>query len=169
MNSRLLVKPGVFVVIMSFFFVSIPVYAENGDDYHAQRGYSRQKQEKFNKLIHQLDLSDEQVARLDTHKQAKMESRQRLYAKLAEHKQALRNELEKPESDNTRIKQIADSIKQVQSEIFDERIKGILEIKSILTPEQYSEFKEKISRYKHKSKDWAVDKGPFAGRRAKKY
>ena len=164
MDKKSLVGLGAAVFFVSFLCLAMPVKAESGDEYcRPRQKWGAEKQQKFDKLIQKLDLSEEQVARLKEHKQAKMESREKLYAQLGEHKQALKDELEKPASDNARIKQIADSIKQVQSEMVDERIKGILEIKAILTPEQYSEFKANIRRYKEKKMlGRKGDKGPDA-------
>ncbi|TRZ50743.1 MAG: periplasmic heavy metal sensor [Dehalococcoidia bacterium] len=163
MKIRLLISAGVMVVIASLLFVAMPVYAEKDSGYCLPWQKSvAQKQEKFDKMIEALGLSDEQVAQLKDRKQAKMKSREKLHSALKKQKQELRDELEKPESDNARIKQIADSIKQIQSEMIDERIKGILEIKAILTPEQYSKFKEKIGHHKERKQQKARGKKNFS-------
>jgi Spy/CpxP family protein refolding chaperone len=147
MKIKALIGAGVIAVMVLFFFVTAPVYAE-GDYYRSRQKWGSEKQEKFDKMIEKLGLSNEQVAQLKTHKQVKMGTRNKLYSELSKQKQELKDELEKPASDNARIKQIADSIKQIQSEMVDERINGILEIKAILTPEQYTEFKSKIGKHK---------------------
>ena len=153
MKTRLLISAGAMAVTALFLFAAMPVYAEKNSDYcQSRQKQGGQKQEKFNNLIEKLSLSKEQVAQLKSHKQTKMESRKKLHSALKKQKQELKDELDKPESDNTRIKQIADSIKQIQSEMVDERIKGILEIKAMLSPEQYSEFKKNISHCKERKK-----------------
>ena len=164
MNIKSFIRVSALLIAALFIFADMPVYAQKDtDSYRSRQKWGSEKREKFDKMIEKLGLSDEQVAQLKEHKQAKMESREKLYAQLKEHKQALKDELEKPASDNARIKQIADSIKQVQSEMVDERIKGILEIKAILTPEQYSEFKANLHRYKEKKMlGRKGDKGPDA-------
>lgn len=153
MKRKSLISVGVLVMATSFFLAVMPVYAEKDSDYRNPRqNWGSQKQEKFDNMIEKLNLSEEQVAQLKSHKQTKMESRKKLHSALKKQKQELKDELDKPESDNTRIKQIADSIKQIQSEMVDERIKGILEIKAMLSPEQYSEFKKNISHCKERKK-----------------
>jgi Spy/CpxP family protein refolding chaperone len=147
MNAKGLMGTGVIAVMALFLFATAPVYAE-GESYRPRQKWGSEKQEKYHRMIEKLGLSDDQVAQLKAHKQAKIESREKLYSELAKQKQALRDELEKPVSDDARIKQISDSMKQIQSKLVDERIKGILEIKAILTPEQYAEFKAKMGKYK---------------------
>jgi Spy/CpxP family protein refolding chaperone len=173
MNIKSILSVCAIALFVSIACVAMPARAEAEDEYCGPRHKwgSAEKQEKFDKMIEKLGLSDEQVARLKEHKQAKMESREKLYSALSEQKKALKDELEKPVSDNARIKQIADSIKQVQSEMVDERIKGILEIKAILTPEQYSEFKANIRSYKERKKMKYADgeEKPSAKRHYKKY
>jgi Spy/CpxP family protein refolding chaperone len=150
MNRKSMLSVCAIALLVSIACIAMPARAEGEDKYRGprQKWSSGEKQEKFDKMIEKLGLSHEQVAQLKEHKQAKMESREKLYSALSEQKKALKDELEKPASDNARIKQIADSIKQIQSEMVDERIKGILEIKAILTPEQYNEFKSKIGKHK---------------------
>ena len=163
MKTRLLIGAGVMVVIASLLFVAVPVYA--GKDSGYCRPWQKsvvQKREKFDNMIETLGLSDEQAAQLKDLKQARMKSREKLHSALKKQKQALRDELEKPESDNARVKQIADSIKQIQSEMIDERIKGILEIKAILTPEQYSRFKEKIGHHRERKQQKTRDRKNFS-------
>jgi Spy/CpxP family protein refolding chaperone len=170
MKIKTMIGTGVIAVMVLFFFTAAPAYAE-GDHYQSRQKWNSEKQEKFDKMIEKLGLSDEQVAQLKTHKQAKIESRKKLYSELSKQKQELKDELEKPVSDNARIKQIADSIKQIQSEMIDERIKGILEIKAILTPEQYSEFKANIHSYRERKEMKRADseEKPLAKRKYRKY
>ena len=172
MNIKSFIRVSALLIAALFIFADMPVYAQKDtDSYRSRQKWGSEKREKFDKMIEKLGLSDEQVAQLKEHKQAKMESREKLYSALSEQKKALKEELEKPESDNARIKQIADSIKQAQSEMVDERIRGILEVKAILTPEQYSEFKANIRRYKEKKMlGRKGDKGPDAWHgKSKKY
>lgn len=148
MKRKSLISVGVLVMATSFFLAVMPVYAEKDSDYRNPRqNWGSQKQEKFDNMIEKLNLSEEQVAQLKSHKQVKMKSREKLYSAIKKQKQELKDELEKPESDNARIKEIASSIKQTQSEMVDERIKGILEIKAILTPEQFKEFQATMGRH----------------------
>jgi Spy/CpxP family protein refolding chaperone len=151
--KRLLVGLGMLAVVISFFFTAGPVQAQDNDVYDKPRQKRvEQKQEKLDRMIEMLGLSNEQVEELKAHRQARKESNEKLHLALREQKEELRDELDKPESDNARIKKIADSIKKIQSEMVDERIKGILEIKAILTPEQYAKFKEKVGHYKDRNK-----------------
>jgi Spy/CpxP family protein refolding chaperone len=153
MNIKSFMIASVFVIAALFIFMDMPVYAQKDtDSYRLRQKWSdEEKQAKFDKMVEKLGLSDEQVTQLKVHKQARMESREKLYSELNKQKRALRDELEKPVSDNARIKQISASIKQIHFEMVDERIKSILEIKVILTPEQYSEFKANI--YNHKERE----------------
>lgn len=171
MKTNILAVAGVFLMAASFHYATETAYAQSEEEIcQVQQKYSRQGQGKYDKLTEGLGLSEEQVAQLKSRKQAKMESREKLRAKLCAEEKALKEELEKPVSDNARVKELADSIKNAHSEMVDERIKGILEIKAILTPEQYAEFKSKMGRYKEKKfrKSQGEEK-PWTGHKSRKH
>jgi Spy/CpxP family protein refolding chaperone len=151
MKTKQLVGMGALVIMASFLLAIAPVSAQkDSEDYHGRSKWAGQKQEKYNNLISKLGLSEEQAAQLEAHKQAKAESREKQRIALHAQREALKIELEKPVSDPIALKKLADSIKQIQSDMVDARINAILEIKSILTPEQYTAFKEKMGRYREK-------------------
>ena len=151
MKTKVLIGIGALIIAASLNYAAVTAYAESAEEvYGEKQKWSRQRQEKYDKLTESLGLSEEQIAQLKSRKQAKMESREKLRSKLHAEEKALKEELEKPASDNTKIKELADSIKNIHSEMVDERIRGILEIKAILTTEQYAEFKSKMGRYKEK-------------------
>jgi Spy/CpxP family protein refolding chaperone len=151
MKTKVLIGIGALIIAASLNYAAAAVYAESAEEaYGGKQKWSRQRQEKYDKLTESLGLSEEQIAQLKSRKQAKTESREKLRSKLHSEEKALKEELEKPVSDNTKIKELADSIKNIHSEMVDERIRGILEIKAILTTEQYAEFKSKMGRYKEK-------------------
>ena len=148
MKRKSLISAGVLVMVTSFFLAVMPVYAEKDSDYcQPRKNGGSQKQEKFDNMIEKLNLSQEQVVQLKSHKQSRRQSHEKLISVLKKQKEQLKVELEKPESDNAKIKEIASSIKQTQSEMVDERIKGILEIKVILTQEQFKEFQAAMGRH----------------------
>ncbi|TRZ81357.1 periplasmic heavy metal sensor [bacterium] len=169
MKRKSLISAGVLVMVTSFFLAVMPVYAEkDSDSCQPRKNWGSQKQEKFDNMIEKLNLSQEQVAQLKSHKQSRRQSHEKLHSVLKKQKEQLKVELEKPESDNARIKEIASSIKQTQSEMVDERIKGILEIKAILTQEQFKEFQAIMGRHmKRKMQNAYGEKKPLSKNKSK--
>jgi Spy/CpxP family protein refolding chaperone len=151
MKTKVLIGIGALIIVASLNYMAVNAYAESEEKaYGEKQKWSRQRQEKYDKLTESLGLSEEQIALLKNRKQVKMESREKLRSKLRAEEKALKQELEKSVSDDTKIKELADSIKNIHSEMVDERIRGILEIKAILTAEQYAEFKSRVGSYKDK-------------------
>lgn len=94
-------------------------------------------------LFKELNLTAEQEAKLAEHrKQNRAEAEQRFTA-IKEAREKLREELDKPTSDMAVVQASANTIKQSQAQMVDHRIKSILQLKEVLTPEQFQKFQEK--------------------------
>jgi Spy/CpxP family protein refolding chaperone len=152
MKNRSLIGAGLVIAVIIFLFAAMPVYAQKGDrGYRVKDRWNNQQEERYDYLAYKLGLSEEQAAQLKASKQEKIQTSKKLRDALSKQKEALKQELDKTDSDNARIKEIANAIKQIQADMVDERVKSILEIKAILTPEQYSELKTKLGTYKKRS------------------
>jgi len=94
----------------------------------------------FQEMAKKLKLSAQQQAQLDAgrekHRQVFAGTRKNLAAK----REALRVELEKTELDMNKIKQIHNDLKTMMAAAEDERLNAILEVRAILTPEQFKQF-----------------------------
>jgi Spy/CpxP family protein refolding chaperone len=107
------------------------------------KSWGRQGQEHKAELFKELNLTAEQEAKLaEYRKQDKAEAEQNRTA-MKEAREKLREELDKPTSDMTVVGNLANTIKQGQAQMVDHRIKSILQLKEVLTPEQFQKFQEK--------------------------
>ncbi|RJP62074.1 MAG: periplasmic heavy metal sensor [Candidatus Auribacter fodinae] len=102
-------------------------------------------------IMRELDLSDEQTARLAEMRKQGQEQKQALYEKKRELHKQIKNELDKPESDQTALNTLADELASVQKQLITDRINSVLEMKKVLTPEQYAALKYKMD-VKHEAR-----------------
>jgi|GEM_PF-3110090 len=99
------------------------------------------------KMIAELGLSKEQQEKLqELRKQHKQEASEA--AKLVrEKREALRAEIENPSYDENRAKALNEELKNAQNKMADQRLKGIGDVRAILTQEQYGKFIESRKNY----------------------
>jgi Spy/CpxP family protein refolding chaperone len=116
---------------------------EKGQRYKAWK----QRHEDF---IKELGLTQEQQDKLDALRKAHREENKDLREALKEKRQALKKELAKPVSDNNAISAIATEMKDIQAQLIDNRINNILQVKEVMTPEQYQKFQQKCESAKEK-------------------
>ena len=153
MNSntlkRCLVVTG---IVTSFLFLS----AVNGysDESWGQRGRGREgkfqgKWQKRAEDIHkQLNLTPEQDKQLKEHREKHRSAMKVLYQQIKAKREQIRAELQKPNFDINEVKRIHNELKSLQAQIDDYRLDGILEVRQILTPEQFAKFISLTERHK---------------------
>ena len=85
-----------------------------------------------------LNLSDDQVKQLkDRHKKQK-EAMKSLFEQIKTNREALNAEIIKATPDMNKVNDIETQLKSLQSQMVDNHLNSILEIKKILTPEQFA-------------------------------
>ncbi len=121
----------------------------------------RQRMEARREAIHrQLNLTDDQAARLEANRSEHRQEARKLREKMRAAREAFKSELEKEELDMEKITQLHNEQKTVQGQIADHRLEGILQVREILTPEQFKMFIEltgKHRRDKHGRHRWPKD------------
>jgi len=118
----------------------------------------QEKEKRFQELAKELNLSEEQEAQLKECRQARMETVKTLHEELVQEMEKLRAELEKPVTDKRSIARISTRLKILKGEMFDQRIEGILELKEVLTPEQFQQLSEKRKAKREKFKKFHIKK-----------
>jgi Spy/CpxP family protein refolding chaperone len=97
-----------------------------------------------------LDLTDEQKRMLKENKARNKDAMKTLYGSMKAQKDLMRQELQKPKIDMAKITQINGEIKKLHAEMLDHRLQGILEVRKILSPEQFKKFNDKTEKqWKH--------------------
>lgn len=157
MNKKMM--SAAFGAALILMMSSLSVYA-GGPDGETDRSVKwkermeARKQEMFN----ELNLTDEQKQKLEENRKKNKDEAQGLRGHIKELKTAMRQELEKDTLDMGKINQIQSQMKEAQAQMMDNRLKGILEVRGILTPEQFKKFSAKMEEHKGRSMKMRWDK-----------
>jgi Spy/CpxP family protein refolding chaperone len=100
----------------------------------------------------QLNLSPAQDRQLQEQRNKHEKERDELNEHIMVNKEELKKELQKPELQMEKINHLHSELKVLLGQREDQRLKHILEVRKILTPEQLKKFLELIERYHHDSK-----------------
>lgn len=98
----------------------------------------------FREMAKELNLSVEQIRRIEDNRRQHMEQGRRLMVDMMKNRDDLRRELAGIEPDMENVMRIQQRIKSLLSEKEDSRLQGIMDLKKILTPEQFTAFNRKI-------------------------
>lgn len=155
---------GKAVALLSIAVLLFSAMPAHGQPYEeCSVGKKAGKEAEFSNLIEKLDLSPEQQAQLKENRQKYHEVSKGLRQKLREEHAVLRQELNKPESDEKIIDKTTAYISEIQAKMVKLRARKILEIKKVLTPEQFRKFNE-LAEEKHKSYKKGFKRGFKKGR-----
>lgn len=116
-------------------------------------------------LRHELALSDSQIAQLQAQRATFDKQIDEFRLKLQKKREALVEELRSDEPDSGRIDQLVEEIGELQIELEKKAIRGILQGKAILTPEQREKL---LQMFEHRLQGrgmipahrWPKGKGP---------
>ncbi len=104
------------------------------------------------KIYAQLKLTDEQKKKLEDNKAKHHEQKGGAFKKMRSLREALKQELMKPALDMNKINDIQAQIKAFQAQMADDRLNHILEVRGILTAEQFAKFNALMEKHKQGSK-----------------
>lgn len=103
----------------------------------------REMRKKFKEEMEEkLGLSDAQQQKLQEHRNSHRDQAKQRFASIKELRNGLQTELEKEEFDVGKIRSIHEQLKSIKNEMADHRLEGILEVREILTAEQFKKFHE---------------------------
>ena len=84
------------------------------------------------------------TAMLDENKSKHREGMKAFFNAIKGTRDSMRRELQKEKLDMAKINQINDEMKKLEAQMSDRRLEGILEVRKILSPEQFKKFTEKM-------------------------
>ncbi len=119
-----------------------PDSGEEGDGRKGGRGGG------FKEMFDKLDLTPEQQEQMKENRQSNREQMKATKDALSAERQALKQELQKPEIDKAAVDRTVSSIKELQGKMIDQRVEGFLAMKAILTPEQFQKLGEMKESHK---------------------
>lgn len=126
----------------------IPAYAQ------AQGAAQEKAPEHSEKIFGQLNLSDKQKQAMEANKAAHRGKMKQNIEKMKTLREVFNTELMKPNLDTNKINVLQKQFKSLQGQIADDRLDSILEVRKILTPDQFAKFislvKEHEKRYHFK-------------------
>ncbi len=117
-----------------------------------------EKRKLMDKVFSELNLSREQVQAIEERRALHLKNKEHSLGQIAEKKDALRQALDAPDGDPETINALADELSALQAERMKNRVNAILEIKKILTPQQYAELREKKKALKEQHQEIWKDK-----------
>jgi Spy/CpxP family protein refolding chaperone len=125
-----------YAVIFLGFLVCVPsAYAQKKHD-------PAKKEAAIQKVLQQLNLTDDQNEKLKEHRIKHRKKAKQLSGDIRAKRKELAEELKKSEPNTKEVKQIHSELKKLKAKKEDHRLDGILEVRKILTTEQYSKFIE---------------------------
>lgn len=117
-----------------------------------------EKRRLMDKVFSELNLSREQVQAIEERRGIHLKNKEHSLGLIEEKKSALRQALDAPDTDPVKVNALAEELAALQAERMKNRVAAILEIKKILTPEQYSELREKKKALKEQHQEIWKDK-----------
>ena len=112
-------------------------FAENSSGCPAGHGGQQGFKDKKMAIEHELNLTPEQDKLLKDAKSSHRAEMAALAKALKEKRRQLKDALAKPGVTKQQLEPITAELKQIQSQMIDARMGGILRVKEILTPEQF--------------------------------
>ncbi|HZX49463.1 MAG TPA: Spy/CpxP family protein refolding chaperone [Nitrospirota bacterium] len=111
-------------------------------------------EQNISRMYKKLNLTPGQDKQLKDHRNRHRSQMETLYKEIKVKREQLGEELQKTEFDMSKVQQVHDELKSLKAGMEDNRLEGILEVRKILTPEQFSKFmklkKERTSDKKHR-------------------
>lgn len=146
MNVRL--RKAIYTLgIVGAMLLTSNVYSQSPEDRFNRPNEIREEMRekmraKMLEVFKQLDLSPEQEEQIRTHRKNHREQGREFWENLRTKKEAIRNELQKEELNMGEIYKIHNELKDLLIQKADHRLEGILEVRKILTAEQFRKFCE---------------------------
>ena len=120
---------------------------------------AKMEEKRFDKMAKELNLTDTQKQQVKTHKEKHWTAMKDIFKQLKEKREALLQELQKPDSDKTKIDALKNDLKELNAKRIDAMVEAVSEMKQILTPEQRKIMNENIKKRHEKMKGSADKKG----------
>ena len=147
------------VMIIIAALIAGPVLAEGPGEGPAGRGGEQGFKNKKMAIERELKLTPEQDKLLKDAKEAHRAEMAGLVKALKEKRRELKEALAKPGVTRQQLEPITAEMKQLQSQMIDARMNGILRVKEILTPEQYQKLQSMKEEWQNKPRGKHFGKG----------
>lgn len=114
--------------------------------YHSDRLAKKVSKERMEDIYKQINLTEKQKKKLEGNRKKHHSKIKELRKRRRSLRKELNKELKRKELDSRKVDKVKGRIKDIQSEITDRRLKGVMGVREILTPEQFSIFSDLTER-----------------------
>lgn len=156
MNSRIK-SLSICVLMITVLFYTFPAYSESGGfcdgkgpDGQGKKGMGMhdKKGKMMDAVMEEIGLTEEQQSKLAGLRESQKEGSRAIRSEMRAKHEEMKNELDKPVSDNKKVEQLVNDMTDLYRQKTNNRVKGVLDIKSVLTPEQFQLLNEKMEAEK---------------------
>ncbi len=130
------------IVVIGVMLLSSNVYSQPTEDHFNKQEMREKMRAKMLEVFKQLDLSPEQEKRIQAHRKDHRGQGKEFWTNMKAKKEAIRNELLKEELNMENVYKVHSELKNLLIQKADHRLEGILEVRKILTAEQFRRFCE---------------------------
>jgi len=139
----------VWAALLGVALVSTPAFAFEGwgEHGHGQDGegkFHQKREEMMKKMTADLGLTEAQQKQIEDQHASMKQRQEEIFKGIETKRNELRAELDKPELDRARIDQLTNELSALSAQKVKTRVEGILEIRTILTPEQFKALHQKM-------------------------
>ncbi len=142
------------VMLLTSIALTSKVYAQAPGDNPGSETKREKIKARMLEIFKQLDLSPEQQKQLEAHRNKHREQSKEFRKIIKTKKEDIRNELQKQELNMEKINETHSELKALRSKKSDHRLKGMLEVRKILTIEQFVKFCELKKDLHSMKKKW---------------
>ncbi len=148
-------KNAVLLGLMLSVLLLLPAFvrANEPPDGHSRKKFKEQWEQKEADIHKQLGVTPEQEAALNAHKEKYRAQINELKTKIKAKREEIANEVQKAEFDTARVRQIHEELKVLKAQMEDYHLEGVLEVRKILTLEQFNKFSELKKDWKKQKKE----------------
>lgn len=138
-------------VLMVAVFMCLAVGSGHANEEGQGQFKEKMKQkweEKMDKIHQELGLTPEQKAKLKAHREGYRSQKKATFEQIKNKKEQITQELQRVNVDEQKIRQLHAELKALKSTAEDARLEGILEVRKILTADQFVKFHELKEKHK---------------------
>lgn len=138
--------------LMAIAFIILGL-AITSNAYAFEKGEHKDWKQGRQKIWDQLNLTDVQKKQLEDNKSKNKEQMKATFEKMKSYRESLNAELMKPQLDMNKINAIQAEVKALEAQMTDNRLNSILEVRKILSSEQFEKFLSitgKHGQWRHK-------------------
>ena len=128
-------------LVLVFLAVSVACAQQKG-------GCPQSTEGRKGQILKELNLTPEQQKKLEENRTAQRQETMKLRTTIREKEEQLHTALKSPTVNQAAVQPLLNEIKALQGQLIDLRIKGIMAVKGILTPEQFAKFQQVMEEHR---------------------